>query len=497
MPRTLWNGSLSFGLVNVPVRLTSAARDLDLHFRQLHEKDGSPIEQRRYCSEEGTEVEWEEVGRGFELEDGDQVVLTDEELATAQPRKTRTIEVEAFVDSEDVDPIYFAHPWSLLPAGDSEGTLRAYQLLVKVMESTGRAALGRFVMRTKEYLVLVRPRDEVLALTTLRFHDEVRPTDEIAPGGRKPAKKIEQAVAVIESLSTDWEPERYTDCYRERLVAVVEDKKNGKRVKAPEERKEPEARARPDGRAAGHARQARVGQARRPRALRADEPRGALRASPGRGGTRPLKDVEGRADRGACRLAGTVCASHAPALFTAWQRKTRARESEGPSRITREALRVLDGALVQRGIDVAARDDHHHRAVPSTHLVERGQRSGGRALHADAGRGVGAHGGGDLALGDLDERRGESDQLLDRERDRHPYGHPVREVAQRSHSTGRPAATLQAITGASFATTPMAPPPTPRATPIRSAPFPTGTTVRAGRSPKPLRRSRARSPRSR
>jgi DNA end-binding protein Ku len=240
MPRTLWNGSLSFGLVNVPVRLTSAARDLDLHFRQLHEKDGSPIEQRRYCSEEGTEVEWEEVGRGFELEDGDQVVLTDEELATAQPRKTRTIEVEAFVDSEDVDPIYFAHPWFLLPAGDSEGTLRAYQLLVKVMESTGRAALGRFVMRTKEYLVLVRPRDEVLALTTLRFHDEVRPTDEIAPGGRKPAKaKIEQAVAVIESLSTDWEPERYTDCYRERLVAVVEDKKNGKRVKAPEERKEP------------------------------------------------------------------------------------------------------------------------------------------------------------------------------------------------------------------------------------------------------------------
>jgi DNA end-binding protein Ku len=240
MPRTLWNGSLSFGLVNVPVRLASAARDLDLHFRQLHEKDGAPIEQRRYCSEEGTEVEWEEVGRGFELEDGGQVVLTDEELASVQPRKTRTIEVEAFVDLEDVDPIYFAHPWFLVPAGDSEGTLRAYQLLVEVMESTERAALGRFVMRTKEYLVLVRPRDGVLSLTTLRFHDEVRPTDEIAPGGRKPAKaKIEQAVAVIESLSTEWEPERYSDCYRERLTGVIEDKKKGKRVKAPEERKEP------------------------------------------------------------------------------------------------------------------------------------------------------------------------------------------------------------------------------------------------------------------
>jgi DNA end-binding protein Ku len=240
MPRTLWSGSLSFGLVNVPVRLTSAARDLDLHFRQLHEKDGAPIEQRRHCSNEGKEVEWEEVGRGFELDDGEQIVLTDEELSSVQPRKTRTISVEAFVDLDEVDPIYFDHPWFLTPSGDSEGTLRAYGLLVDVMESTDRAALGRFVMRTKEYLVLVRPRDGLLALTTLRFHDEVRPTDEIAPGGRKPAKgKIEGAVAVIESLSTEWEPERYTDCYRERLEQVIEDKKKGKRIKAPDQVDEP------------------------------------------------------------------------------------------------------------------------------------------------------------------------------------------------------------------------------------------------------------------
>jgi DNA end-binding protein Ku len=240
MARTLWSGSLSFGLVNVPVRLTSAARDLDLHFRQLHEKDGAAIEQRRYCSEEEKEVEWEEVGRGYELDDGEQIVLTDEELASVEPRKTRTISVEAFVDLEDVDPIYFDHPWFLTPKGESEGTLRAYQLLVDVMESTDRAALGRFVMRTKEYLVLVRPRDGLLALTTLRFHDEVRPTDEIAPGGRKPAKgKIEGAIAVIESLSTEWEPERYTDLYRERLEGVIEDKKKGKRIKAPELEEEP------------------------------------------------------------------------------------------------------------------------------------------------------------------------------------------------------------------------------------------------------------------
>jgi DNA end-binding protein Ku len=213
MPRPLWNGSLSFGLVNVPVQLTGATRDLDLHFRQLHKKDGAPIEQRRYCSQDDAEIQWEEVGRGYELDDGKQVVLTDEELASVQPEKTRTIDVQSFVDLEDVDPIYFDNTWFLVPAGDSQGTRRAYRLLVEVMETTERAALGRFV---------------------------IRPTDGIAPGGRKPAKeKIEQAVAVIESLGTDWDPERYTDCYRQRLEKVVEQKKKGQKVKAPSEPKEP------------------------------------------------------------------------------------------------------------------------------------------------------------------------------------------------------------------------------------------------------------------
>jgi DNA end-binding protein Ku len=241
MPRTLWNGSLSFGLVNVPVSLTSAARDLDLHFRQLHKKDNAPIEQRRYCSKENEEVDWEEVARGYELDDGKQVVLTDLELAMVQPRKTRTIDIEAFVDLAEVDPIYFDHPWFLLPFGESEGTLRAYRLLIKVMEATDRAALGRFVMRTKEYLVLVRARDGLLGLTTMLFADEVRPTKGIAPGGRKPTKqKVDPAVKVIEALATDWDPERYTDCYRQRLERIVRDKKKGKTIEVPEERPEPE-----------------------------------------------------------------------------------------------------------------------------------------------------------------------------------------------------------------------------------------------------------------
>jgi DNA end-binding protein Ku len=239
MARTLWSGSLSFGLVNVPVQLVTAARDLDYHFRQIHEKDKAAIEQRRYCSEEDVEVTWEEIAHAYDL-DGKQVVVTDEELASVQPRKTRTIEIEAFVDLADVDPLYFDHPYWLVPAGESEGTLRAYRLLVEAMGKTDRAALGRFVMRTKEYLALVRVRDGALALTTMRFADEVRPTKPVPSGGKKPAKKqVDSAVAVIEELSTDWDPERYDDCYRARLKKVIDAKRKRRKIEVPEQRKQP------------------------------------------------------------------------------------------------------------------------------------------------------------------------------------------------------------------------------------------------------------------
>jgi DNA end-binding protein Ku len=241
MARSLWTGSISFGLVNVPVALYSAVRDLDVHFRQLHGKDGAPIDTRRFCSEEDKEVPFEAVGHGYELDNGKQVVLTDPDLAAAAPRKTRTIDIEAFVDLDDVDPIYFDHPYFLAPVGEAEGNLRAYRLLVEVLASTDRAALGRFVMRTKEYLVLVQVRDDRLALTTMRFHDEVRPTKDIDTGGRKPAKKrLDAAKALVEALSTDWDPSRYEDCYRERLLDVIERKRKGRKITVPEpERADP------------------------------------------------------------------------------------------------------------------------------------------------------------------------------------------------------------------------------------------------------------------
>src|SRR5918998_5212318 len=188
MPRSLWTGSLSFGLVNVPVALFSGVSDTDLHFRQLHAKDHTPVEIHRFCAEQDEEVPYEEIVNGYERGsgasgresgDGELIILTDAELATAAPRKTRTIDIEAFVDVADVDPIYLDHPYVLMPAGDSEGTLRAYRLLVEVMGRTERAALGRFVLRTKEYLVLIRTRDDRLTLTTLRWHDEVRSSKDV------------------------------------------------------------------------------------------------------------------------------------------------------------------------------------------------------------------------------------------------------------------------------------------------------------------------------
>jgi DNA end-binding protein Ku len=242
MARSLWSGSLSFGLVNVPVALFSGVRDTDLHFRQLHAKDHTPVEMHRFCAEEDVEVPYEEIANGYETDHGDLIVLSDAELATAAPRKTRTIDIEAFVDVAAVDPIYLDHPYVLMPAGDAEGTLRAYRLLLEVMGRTERAALGRFVLRTKEYLALIRARDDRLVLTTLLWHDEVRPTKGIpTPTKRdRPAKKeLDEAVALIDALSCPWDPERYEDGYEKRLKQIIKRKRKGQTIELPEDEEEP------------------------------------------------------------------------------------------------------------------------------------------------------------------------------------------------------------------------------------------------------------------
>jgi DNA end-binding protein Ku len=237
LARALWSGSLSFGLVNVPVNVVTAVRDRDLHFRQLHEKDGAPIDVQRWCSQEDVEVPFEEITRGYEVDGGKEVMVSDEELEAIEPGKTRTIDIERFVDLAEVDPIYFDHPYFLVPSASDDGAARAYRLLAEVMARGEQAALGRFVMRAKEYLAIVRARDGALTLTTMVFADEVRSTKDLDTASQKshrPApKQVQAAVAVIEELSADWDPDKYKDRYRARLRRVVGRKRKGETIKAP------------------------------------------------------------------------------------------------------------------------------------------------------------------------------------------------------------------------------------------------------------------------
>lgn len=242
MPRTLWRGSLSFGLVNVPVALVSAVRDLDVHFHQLHATTHARVEMRRVCSREETKVAYEEIANAFDLDDGKQVVLTDEELAAAQPEKTRTIDISEFVELAEIDPAYFVSSYFLVPDDQGEGPARAYQLLVEAMQGSGRAALGQFVLRTREHLVALRVRDGLLQLTTMVFADELRPVDDLAPDDAAPtAQELRNAVALVEELSGDFDPKDFPDRHRERVEQLIARKRKGETVKAPAEPETPKA----------------------------------------------------------------------------------------------------------------------------------------------------------------------------------------------------------------------------------------------------------------
>jgi len=240
----MWVGSLSFGLVNVPVVLFSATRDRDVRFHQVRQGTNERIEVHRVAAGTDEEVAWDELARGWETEDGDLVVLTEDDLAAAQPEKTRTVDIDLFVDLAEIDPIFFQQPYWVLPRGEGDGPARAYRLLRDVMEKADQVAIGRIVMRAKEQLVALRVQDGLLSLTTMRFADEIRdpqdsgaiPSEEVeAPTTRE----VDDAVALIEEMTTDWEPERYEDRHRQRLLALIEEKRREGEVTIPEPEPEP------------------------------------------------------------------------------------------------------------------------------------------------------------------------------------------------------------------------------------------------------------------
>jgi DNA end-binding protein Ku len=246
MARAIWSGNISFGLLNVPVRMYSAVARRNIALREIREKDSARIKHRRVAEGTDDEVPYDEIIKAYELTPGQYVPLTKDEMAALAPEKTRAIEVQDFVDLDEIDPMYFDSPYYLGPA---EGAEKAYALLAQAMKSSGKVAIARFVLRNKEHLAAIRSDGKVLTLTTMRFADEVVPVEEleILPDkAAKPAKREqEMAEQLIESLSTDFEPKHYHDEYREQLLALIERKAEGKEIVA-SEAEAPKATKAPD-----------------------------------------------------------------------------------------------------------------------------------------------------------------------------------------------------------------------------------------------------------
>lgn len=240
MPTAIWTGTISFGLVTVPVRAVSATRSRDVRFNQLEEGTGARIRYRKVSEQTGDEVPSEKIVKGYEISPGQYVTVTDDEMRNLAPTASRTIDIEDFVDLDRIDPIYFEQPYYLAP---DPNALKPYRLLVEAMTELRKVAIGRFVMRSKERLVAIRPLDGVLCLETMRYDDEVVPAAEIVPPleeGNEPAEReLEMARQLVASLESEFEPTKYQDSYREELLALIEKKASGEEIVARPAAEEP------------------------------------------------------------------------------------------------------------------------------------------------------------------------------------------------------------------------------------------------------------------
>jgi len=234
MPRAIWSGSVSFGLVNVPVKLFSAVSQKEVRFNQLHDADGGRIRLHRFCEVEEKEVPFEHIVKGYEVGPGRYVTLTDEELDAADPKASRSIEIQEFVALDEIDPIYYDRTYYLAP---DRGAGKAYALLLETMRRTKKVALGRVVLRTKQSLCCLRPLGEVLALATLNYADEINEREGLVgeSAGEPSERELEMAERLVESLAARFEPEKFKDEHREKVLAIVERKAAGEEVVAPAE----------------------------------------------------------------------------------------------------------------------------------------------------------------------------------------------------------------------------------------------------------------------
>ncbi len=231
--RSLWNGTIRFGLVNIPIKVYGAASSKQIRFRELHETDAAPLEHKRVCSKEDKEIPFDEVVRGYETSPGRYVVLTKEEIQAPARERGKTIDLEDFVPADQIDPVFYDTPYWLGPQPDSD---QAYAVLAAALEKTGLVGIGRFALRTREQLVALRPVDGALRISTMRFHDEVVEDDDLdlpQPAKQVSDREAKMADALIASLATEFDPSEYEDTYRERVLEVVEAKAEGRQIVAP------------------------------------------------------------------------------------------------------------------------------------------------------------------------------------------------------------------------------------------------------------------------
>jgi DNA end-binding protein Ku len=243
MARAIWSGAISFGLVNVPVKMYSATQPKTVRFHQLSGKTGARIRQKRVDPSTDEEVPYEEIVKGYEITPDRYVVIQPEELEALDPKATKTIDIEEFVDLEEIDPIYYDHSYYLAPAS---GGAKAYRLLLDAMRESGKVGIGRLVIRSKQQLCALRPTGEVLTLTTMLWGDEVLPPDrldelESVNEAEASDRELKMAEQLIASLSADFEPDKFHDEYRERVIDLIERKAAGEEIAVQPEVEEPAA----------------------------------------------------------------------------------------------------------------------------------------------------------------------------------------------------------------------------------------------------------------
>ncbi len=234
MARTIWKGSLSFGLVNVPVGVYPATQDKSIHFNQFERGTSDRIRYKKVNERTGDEVESGNIVKGFDLGGGDYVMLTDDELAAAEPERSRQIEITDFVDLDEIDPVFYRTTYYLAPEGN--GSDKPYALLRRAMKESRKVGIATMVMRNKEYLVAIRPEGDVLALETMFFADEVRSPQQELPRIPDDAdltdREVSMAHVLIDSMESEWDPEQFHDTHRQKVEALIEEKSQGKVITA-------------------------------------------------------------------------------------------------------------------------------------------------------------------------------------------------------------------------------------------------------------------------